>query len=267
MVSGFINSVAIISMIRILYGFFNPSIYSGVNYSLVLAIIGILTSFEGIFLILNQLTKKENDEINIDSILMYSAIVNVGLTLTSLSFQGLLYNELTTNNIYLENIAYSYLQMINLAATTVILFTCKERISKWREDTNDLRKLQGVGKELPITTLVFIIGLISNVGLLPTFGGIIKFMLLTSLLQTEYLILSILIIIVILMLLICYLWIIKFILFDKSQSGRIMTGSVGDDITLSTFSSLIIAIALIVFGLIPSLLANGIVTGIIQIFS
>ncbi|NHJ05176.1 MAG: hypothetical protein EAX90_10145 [Candidatus Heimdallarchaeota archaeon] len=260
-ISGFTSFIALISLFRILYSFFNPRNYQGVNYSLVLAIIGIITAFQGILLIIHQLSRKESEGISITKIIIFSAITNIGIIMTTLSFSGIVISE-NSETTFIENcIGYSYLHVINIGITLFILFITSEKFSQWRNESDNLYDLRGIGKTLRITALVFIIGLFSNVGLIPTFGGITIFMLITSLIQSGYFVFGILIAIITFALFICYLYIIKIILFDKPESG-ILTGNLGDDISFSTILGLVLSIVLIILGFLPSILANGLINGV-----
>ncbi|HUU78502.1 MAG TPA: proton-conducting transporter membrane subunit [candidate division Zixibacteria bacterium] len=260
-ISGFTSSLALISLFRVLYGFFNPRNYQGVNYSLILAIIGIITAFEGIILIIHQFTRKESEGISLTKIIIFSAITNIGIIMTTLSFGGIIINE-NSETVFIENcIGYSYLQIINIGITLFLLFITSEKFSQWRNKSDNLYDLRGIGKTLRITALVFIIGLFSNAGLIPTLGGITIFMLITSLIQAGYFVFGILIAIINIALFVCYLYIIKIILFDKPESGIIL-GNLGDDISFSTVIGLVLSITLIILGILPSILANGLINGV-----
>lgn len=257
--SGILSTLATASMIRVLYGFFNPQNYQGVNFSLILTILGIITAFEGLFLIIYQLTLKQTETISLTKILIFTAIVNSGIIMVTLS----LGNSMNVENVPLETIqntiGYSYLHIINICTTLFLLFLTKEKFSQWRNSDN-LNDLRGIGKALRLTSLAFIIGLLSNVGIIPTFGGITLFMMVSSLIQAGFLGFGITIIIISVILFICNLIVIKYILLDQPERG-VVVGGLSEDLSFPTIVGFLISVAILLLGLVPSILANGMVEG------
>ncbi len=264
MVTGFTSVTAVFSIIRILNNIFNPGIISGTNYSLIVAGIGLATAFEGILLIIGQLIKKE--DINLMKIIVYTTFVNIGILLTTLSFNGLVIVEgLAEVRLLQDCLGYGYLYMANIVATIFLSFICIEKFAGANGGSYDLIQMRGAGKNLPVSGFIFTVSLLSNVGILPTFGGVTIFMIIYSLLKTEYSIFGILIGVVVLLLLICNMIVLKSIILNKSQRISPVTSGVSDDLSVTTFIGVLIALALILFGFIPSIISNGIIEGVTAI--
>lgn len=260
MVTSFTSITAVFSIIRILNNIFNPVIFPGTNYSFVIAGIGLVTAFEGIFLITGQLIKKE--EINLMKIIVYTTFVNIGIVLTTLSFNGIIMGDLAETKLLQDCLGYGYLYMVNIAATIFLSFICIEKFANASGGSYDLIQMRGIGKDLPISGFIFTVSLLSNVGILPTFGGVTSFMIIYSLIKTDYMIFGILIGVVVLLLLICNMIVLKFIILNKSP--RISSGA-SNDISVTTSIGVLIALALILFGFIPSIISNGVIEGVTAI--
>ena len=54
----------------------------------------------------------------------------------------------------------------------------------------------------------------------------------------------------------------KFLIFDKPTTESSFGGNLGQDLSLHTFLGILIALGLIVFGLIPSIISNNILENI-----
>ncbi len=262
--TGFISITAVFSIFRILNNIFNPTIFPGTNYSIIIAGIGLVTAFEGILLIIGQLLKKEDS--NLMKIIVYTTFVNIGIVLTTLSFNGLVIIEgLAEVKLLQDCLGYGYLHMINVVATIFLSFICIEKFASANGGSYDLNQLRGVGKELPISGFIFTVSLLSNIGIFPTFGGVTTFMIIYSLLKTDYLIFGILIGVVVLLLLICNMFVLKSIILNKSQKIPTGISDVNNDISITTFIGILLALALILFGFIPSIVSNGIIEGVAAI--
>ncbi|MHA1555858.1 MAG: proton-conducting transporter transmembrane domain-containing protein, partial [Candidatus Heimdallarchaeota archaeon] len=167
MVTGFTSIAAVFSIIRILNSIFNPAIFPGTNYSFVIAGIGLVTAFEGIFLIVGQLIKKE--DVNLMKIIVYTTFVNIGIVLTALSFNGIISGEnLAEVKLLQDCLGYGFLHMANIAATIFLSYICIEKFANASGGSYDLREMRGIGKDLPVSGFIFTVSLLSNVGILPT---------------------------------------------------------------------------------------------------
>ena len=261
--TGITSSIALLSIFKVLFSFFNPESFVGIAYPQVLAVIGILTALEGALLIIYQVTRKDEDKASLTKIIIYSAIVNIGIALTGISLGGFTV-EVGSGGIFSlsDIIGYSALQLINLAITMFLTLTAKERLVSKR-GSEKLFALRGSVKDFPLTVFMLIIGLSSTIGLLPTFGGVNVYMLVFSLIQLNFIGYAIFIVLILVLLLIGYLIVFKFLIFDKpTKETSFGSGGISQDFSLHTFLGLIIAIGLIVFGLVPSIISNSILENI-----
>ena len=87
-------------------------------------------------------------------------------------------------------------------------------------------------------------------------------MLVFSLIQLNFIGYAIFIVLVLVLMLIGYLLVFKFIIFDKPTKETGFGSSLSQDFSLHTFLGLLIAIGLIIFGLVPSLISNNILENI-----
>ena len=265
MTTAFTSATALFSLMNILSNVFAPEIFSGNNYSFILAGIGLITAFEGLLLIISQLVKKE--DINLMKITIYTIFVNIGITLTSLSFRGILIGELVDVVLLQDCLGYGYLYLINSVATTFLSIICVEKFAKVIGGEYDLTKLKGLGKELPLSGFIYTISLLSNVGILPTFGGITVFMIIKALFRTEYLFFAIATTIIILVLLICHLLVIKNIILNRSQRISATASGVQADLSVSTVIGILLAISLLLFGFVPSFIAKELIGNVSTVLS
>lgn len=263
MVTGFTSITAVFSLIRILNNIFNPVIFPGTNYSFVLAGIGLVTAFEGIFLIVGQLIKKK--DINLMKIIVYTSFVNIGIILTALSFNGIMIGDSVEVKLLQDCLGYGYLHMVNIAVTMFLSLICMEKFAEASGGSHDLFQLRGIGKSLPISGFIFTVSLLSNVGILPTFGGVTTFMIIYSLIRTDYIIFGILIGVVVLLLLICNMIVLKFIILNKSQTISSVISRTSNDLSITTSIGILLAVGLILFGFVPASLSNGVIEGVTAI--
>jgi formate hydrogenlyase subunit 3/multisubunit Na+/H+ antiporter MnhD subunit len=257
---GIISGFSILSLIRVLYSFFAPGIFPTINYPLILVIIGLITSIEGTLLFLYQIMRKDKENISLTKIITFIIITNLGLVVTGLSASSLIDNSLDSFLTIKDCLGYSAMQLINIAISSYLCYTSKERVMLIRNNSDKLIDLKGMGKQLPITTFVLVISLTSLIGLLPTFGGVNLYMIIFSLIQLEQYTIAILLIIIAIMLVVGYLMVLKFLLFDKpDREIHLSGGGFLDDLTLPNFFGLVVAIFLLVLGFIPNIIASRIV--------
>ena len=260
--TGITSGVALLSIFKVLFSFFNPEDFTNIFYPKVLAIIGILTAVEGAILIIYQVTRKDEDKASLTKIIIYSAIVNIGIALTGLSLGGFTI-DLGTEGIFNidDIIGYSTLQLFNLAITMFLTLTAKERLVSKR-GSEKLFALKGSAKEYPLTVFMFIIGLSSTIGLLPTFGGVNIYMLVFSLIQLNFIGYAIFIVLILILMLIGYLLVFKFLIFDKPTKETSFGSNLGQDFSLHTFLGLLLSLGLIIFGIIPSVISSNILENV-----
>ncbi|MBK5112640.1 MAG: hypothetical protein KGD59_08660 [Candidatus Heimdallarchaeota archaeon] len=260
--TGITSSIALLSIFKVLFSFFNPESFVGMAYPQVLAVIGILTALEGAVLIIYQVTRKDQDKASLTKIIIYSAVVNIGIALTGMSLGGFTI-ELGSEGIFhlSDIIGYSALQLINLAITMFLTLTAKERLVS-KSGSEKLFALRGSAKDYPLTVFMLIIGLSSTIGLLPTFGGVNIYMLVFSLIQLNFIGYAIFIVLILVLMLIGYLMVFKFLIFDKPTTESSFGGNLSQDLSLHTFLGILIALGLILFGLIPSIISNNILENI-----
>ena len=265
MTVSFTGVTAVFSLLKVLYNVFNPVIFPGDNFSIVLAGIGLISAFEGLLLIIGQLIKKE--EINAMKIIVYTAFVNIGIAVTALSFGGIILEDVTSVNLLRDCLGYGYLYLANSVATIFLSAICLEKFAEASGGSFDLKDMKGMGKEFPITGVIFTISSLSNIGILPTFGGVTIFMIIYSLFRTEYLAFAIILAVLVFILLVCNMIILKQLILNKSQRISAVATGISNDISVTTFIGILLALSLLLFGIVPSLITNGVIEGVSSILS
>ncbi|MHA1366524.1 MAG: proton-conducting transporter transmembrane domain-containing protein [Candidatus Heimdallarchaeota archaeon] len=260
-VIGIISGLAVLSMFRTLFSFFSPDVFTGTNYSVVLASIGLLTAAEGAFLVINQILRKKN--ISFTKVISYSAFVNLGIIITGISMNGLIEKSPEMLSIIDNCVGYSYILIINLAAAMALSYISGAKISTHYNDTDNLLEMKGAIRELPITTATLTIALLSSIGIMPTIGGVANYMLIFSLFEAGKPVFGIIILIILAMVLTCYLLILKIILFDKSVRGiNYQNAGFSYDLSLPTVAVFLLALTIIILGFMPGIISHNIVEGI-----
>ncbi len=258
---GIVSGLALLSIFRVLYSFFDTAQMPIINYTLILAIIGLITALEGVLVLVYQVTRKDKENITLSKIIIYTIFVNIGVILTGISIGGMV-NSGTEETLFSvkECFGYSILQIINIGITSFLAFIAKDHLMSKRNQSEKLIDLRGVGREYPLTTFNLIVGLASMIGILPMFGGVNLYMLLFTLIQLNYVGYTIIIIFILVLMLISFLIVIKYLLFDKpDQDSSLMTGGLGQDVSMTSVIGTIVAIGLIVLGIIPSLIGKSII--------
>lgn len=259
-----VSGSAIFSIIRILTSFFPFSSSSSPNYQLVIAIIGVITTFEGVLLIIGELAKKKPQEINLSKIIIYSTFVNIGIILTGMTL-GIFSLLMETKNVsaLMNLLGYSTLQIVNQMVSIFLCLFTAEKLSKKIQNGSNLYALQGVMNKLPLTTFTLIIALLSLGSGLPTFGGVTGYMILVSFINSGYFIFAVLIGFASLLVLFCYFKMIKVLLWEKSSIQlSISTNAISEDISFPTIVGLIVALGLVIFGLIPTPIISQLINGL-----
>jgi formate hydrogenlyase subunit 3/multisubunit Na+/H+ antiporter MnhD subunit len=263
--SGITSSMAILSMFKVLYSIYRPNANSGFNYSIILVGIGLLTAFEGAILALGQILHKK-DQLSISKIISYQAIANIGLIIVFFAFPGLLVDSADDLLLFAQKQTYgfSYLLLINLVATTFMAYTSNERLQTFFAARTNINRMKGLARKLPLTSFTLIVSLLSLIGFLPTFGGVLMTMQMFNLLLTPYLAVPILAAMVILLLLGSFMMVYKFLFFDEPE--QIVTrGGLTDDLTLSSAVNFFVALFLLLLSIIPLILTNPISEGVLDL--
>ena len=260
-VTGIISGLAVLSLFRTLYSFFSPDIFTRTNYSIVLAIIGLLTATEGAILLANQVLRKKN--ISFTKIISFSAFVNLGIILTGVSMNGIVEKTPEMLAIIENCVGYSYVLIINLAAVMALSYISGAKLSTQYNKSDNLLEMKGAVRELPITTATLVIALLSSVGILPTLGGVASYMLILSLFEAGYLAFAIIILIILVIVLTCYLWILKIVLFDNPVRGiNYQQSGFSYDLSLSTIMTFLLALMLVILGIAPAIIAHNFIDGV-----
>ncbi|MBD3191555.1 MAG: hypothetical protein GF308_12975 [Candidatus Heimdallarchaeota archaeon] len=259
-----VSGGAVFSIIQTLTSFFPSSSSLFPNYPLILGIIGIITTFEGVLLIIGEVGKKEPQEADLSKIIIYSTFVNIGIILTGLTLGSFGSLTGTENSDMLTNlVGYSTLQIINFMVSMFLCLFSTERLSRKMENSYNLFTLQGAMKKLPLTTFILIIALLSLGGCLPTLGGVTIYMILFSFIKSGYFFFAILIGVALLLVLFYYFKIIKVLLWEKSSLRlTISTNGISADISFPTIVGLIVALGLLFFGIVPSPIITQLINGL-----
>ncbi|HUT81293.1 MAG TPA: proton-conducting transporter membrane subunit [Candidatus Bathyarchaeia archaeon] len=258
---GIVSGLALLSIFKVLFSFFDTTQMTIINYPLILAIIGLMTALEGVLVLVYQVTRKDKENITLSKIIIYTIFVNIGVILTGISIGGMV-NSGTEETLFSvkECFGYSILQIINIGITSFLAFIAKDNLMIKRNRSEKLIDLRGVGREYPLTTFNLIVGLASMIGLLPMFGGVNLYMLLFTLIQLNYISYTIIIIFILVLMLISYLVVIKYLLFDKpDQDSTLISGGLSQDVSMTSIIGTIVALGLIILGLIPSLIGKSII--------
>ncbi|ABB14956.1 proton-conducting transporter membrane subunit [Carboxydothermus hydrogenoformans] len=201
--SGILTKTGIYGLVRILFVVFGVSLLTKVGTTGQFSTIGFIISLLGAFTLLygEIMALLQTD---VKKMLAYSTMAQVGeivITLgvgTYLSFIGALYHIL--NHAIMKNLLF-------LAVGALIL----------RVKSQEINKLKGIGRVMPVTSLCFSIGILAIMGLPPFNGFISKFLMLYALVQSGHLALAGLILLGSILGGFYYLKVVRIIFFEKYE--------------------------------------------------
>ncbi|MHA1630085.1 MAG: proton-conducting transporter transmembrane domain-containing protein [Candidatus Heimdallarchaeota archaeon] len=258
------GGLALLTIIKVVYVVFSPTVLTNNGYSFVLLIIGLLTAFQGVFLFSYQVAKKKKTAETLSKIVIFALITNLGIVLTGFA-TGMIVDSSTIviqSGLLQESLGFTALQIVNVFFAGYLALTAKEHLLSKRPAQEEVINYQGIGKEYPLTVFTFLIGLASLIGLLPTFGGVNIYLLLFSLVKLEFIGVVIALIFVLLLLLVGFLSLLKQFVFDNppAQATFIQPKGIGADLSFINFINIVIALGIIILGLVPSLVGAPIIS-------
>jgi multicomponent Na+:H+ antiporter subunit D len=143
LLSGVMVMTGVYALIRVLHLVFLPLVGA---WTMTLAIFATLTMFVGNVMALMQTDMKR--------LLAYSTIANVGYILLGVALNNL------------QGLTGSLFQILNHAIVKSLLFICSGTFDT-HVGTRNLQQLSGVGKQMPLTTSLFLLGILALSGLPP----------------------------------------------------------------------------------------------------
>ncbi len=196
---------------------------------------------------------------NIKRMLAYSTISHVGFIL--LGFGSGLLNKNFENA--LESFSSSIFYVLTYSITVLGVFGVLLLISKEKKDKDEINDLKGLVKRNPVAAWCMVIFMFSMAGVPPTVGFYAKFVILESLISSNYFFLVVIAALSSVVGAFYYLRIIKIVLFDEEDANQTSLSSQKE---ISFFPRLLLTsngLAIIVLGLIPSLIMN-VCTNVVQ---
>jgi len=253
---GVTGGVALLAIVKVVYSIFSPTILTINDYTIIFLVVGLITAFEGVFLFLYQITKKNKTAETMAKIVLYTMITNLGIALTSLA-AGFMVNSNTLEPTQLlqDCLGYAVLQIFNLFFGSYLALTALDHLKEKNATRTTTINFHGIGKEFPLTIFTFLVGLSSLIGLLPTFGGVNLYLLLFTLVKLEFVGTALALIVILLLMLSGFLLLLKETIFDKpsTESFAAPKGAIAD-LSFLNFVNLIVALGLVFLGLFPSFL-------------
>jgi len=218
--------------------------------SLVISWLAILTMFEGNLMVLAQFRRK--DIIDIKRILAYSTTVHLGYVLFGIGAGTELGLESSILHIITHAIGKGSLFLLSGSMIAAV-------------GSRDLRKMKGLGRRSPVIGITITIGLLSLGGIPITGGFVSKLMVILSALNGNHpeamnIALVILATINSILALGGYLYLLKYVLFDKPEDESKVRVPLFETIVLT-----IMSLALIVIGLWPTKLFTIIESAVTQL--
>ncbi|MCY3411254.1 MAG: NADH dehydrogenase [Candidatus Heimdallarchaeota archaeon] len=243
--SGIVVKIGIYALYRCFMLLAPDSLFSS-SASQLMIIIAILTMSEGNIMVFAQFMR--NDITDFKRILAYSTTVHLGFLLLVVPIQS-------------EFTKYALLfHIANHGLAKVMLFLLSGYIIT-RYGTRDLKKLRGIGSKDKLLGLSLFIGLMSLGGLPGTGGFVSKLMIILSFYQrhefmgplsTTFNISLILILLNSVLAFIGYLWMIKYLIFDKTNENQV----INDESKLTWLARIVLIaliLAILILGFMPGI--------------
>ncbi len=227
--SGIAIEVGLYAVVRIIF-----TVFGAPNILFFLLLLGILT------LILGELCAFEQN--NIKRMLAYSSIGQMGLIIFSLS--------MATS----YAVAAGLFQLVSHTLAKALLFLAAGYMI-YRSGSMEISSFEGLGKRMPITSLVFTLGALSLVGMPPLVGFPSKFLIIRAAMAQEEVLYTVLIGLVLLCSVIegAYFFRVVQVIYFKSgeEKAGIEETPLGGLVPMLVFAGLIIGI-----GIYPNLLSG-----------
>ncbi len=249
LLSGIVVKAGAFAIYRTIYWAFGGGTVDIADTSLIVSFLGIVTMIEGNFLVLGQFRRK--DTIDFKRILAYSTIVHIGYIILGIGAG----TELGLGSAFLHFITHALGKGSLFLLSGVLIATAGSR---------DIRDMKGLGRRSPFIGTILTVGLLSLGGIPITGGFISKLFIIVSVYNGAHIlawniIIAILAVINSLLALGGYLYVLKYILFDASETKS------EDKVKIPFFEGLTLgfmAVLLIVIGIYPKLLLELIIKAI-----
>ena len=252
LLSGIVVKAGAIGIYRTLYFTFSPEVLSAAG-GVVISWLGILTMFEGNYLVFSQFKRK--DIVDFKRILAYSTTVHLGYIILGIG-------SLAPDNL---GVQASLFHILTHSVGKGGLFLLSG-VLIGALGTRDMRNMKGVGRKSPFIGVVLTVGLLSLGGIPITAGFASKLMVILAtfngganaanpLMLINSILLVVMAIINSLLALGGYLYILKKMLFDEPEGED--TGKIKVPL-FEKIALIIIVVVLIVLGLWPDLIITPI---------
>jgi proton-translocating NADH-quinone oxidoreductase chain N len=222
MLSGILIETGLYAIARVLFLLFEPSVFK-----VTIALFAALTMTLG-----NMMALRQDD---VKRMLAYSSIAQMGYMLVGVS-TGLTYGLMGT-----------LLHVLNHSLMKGLAFLSVGSIVH-ETGTRDIKKLQGVGKAMPFTTLAVVVSFLGLGGVPGTNGFVSKFILFNAALGADMLLLAVLGVLNSALSMAYYLRVIMVLLSGEVEEG--MTAKEAPLLMVGV--TLVMAILIVVLGLYPS---------------
>ncbi|MFX0161929.1 MAG: complex I subunit 5 family protein [Candidatus Hodarchaeota archaeon] len=203
--SGIVVKAGAYAIIRTLYTALPNMILKGITPTSgevgeVLMILGIITMFEGNIMIYAQFLRSDIKDIK--RILAYSTTVHLGLIMFAIGIGTTL------------GLGAGMFHIVSHSMGKALLFILAG-VFMHQVHSRDLVKMKGIGQASPFYAAAFLVGVLSLAAVPPTAGFVSEVLIFLAAFQAEYRLLAVLAIINSMLALAGYLWLTKYIIFEK----------------------------------------------------
>lgn len=236
--SGIVVKAGVYAIIRTLYTAL-PSMIIGGEVGELLMILGIITMFEGNIMVYAQFLR--DDIKDIKRILAYSTTVHLGLIMFAVGVGTTL------------GLGAGMFHVVSHAMGKALLFILAG-VFMHQVHSRDLVKMKGIGQASPFYAAAFLIGVLSLGAVPPTAGFVSEVLIFLAAFQAEYRLLAVLGILNSMLALAGYLWLTKYIVFEKpsEEVKQIMSANPGVKIKVwNAIPIILLVLGTIFIGLYP----------------
>jgi multicomponent Na+:H+ antiporter subunit D len=197
--SGIVVKAGVYAVIRTLYTALPNTIIGG-ELGELLMILGIITMFEGNIMVYAQFLR--DDIKDIKRILAYSTTVHLGLIMFAVGVGTTL------------GLGAGMFHVVSHAMGKALLFILAG-VFMHQVHSRDLVKMKGIGQASPFYAAAFLIGVLTLGAVPPSAGFVSEVLIVLAAFQAKYRLLAVLAIINSMLALAGYLWLTKYIIFEK----------------------------------------------------
>ena len=205
MLSGvLIKSIGLYVIIRLFFNMFLVSY----NFAIVFTVLGVFSMVIGVILAIGQW--------DIKRLLAYHSISQMGYIVTAIGIGLLLFAKRGDTSVAALSIFGGQFHLFNHAIFKGLLFLTAGSV-EYQTDERDMRKIGGLAKQMPITSLSSFIGSMAIAGIPPFNGFFSKLVIIIAGIKAHYYLISLIYFIVSILTLASFLKLQRYTFFEKSK--------------------------------------------------